>query len=443
MRYSITLCVVLGLCACGDDDGGTDAGTDAGTDTGGTDADMDAEGQDAPIDADVETTEVMLRFLDSANDDAPLADVKVRSEANGVVAEAISGSDGIGTIAIPAAIGETATSTVALEGYVILTIYEGEITDEGTTEPLDVQLSPIVTEIENVQFTINATGIPEGGRICASLDNWSLCSEDPDQWRYMVPADRIGDSVNVFAIDDSDQAMDFAVVDIPEGETTVSVDFDGTFDADPERRTVTLELPTRMLFQEFDLDSVLVWQGWFGVADTERQQFWSTATNVQRVGSNLTADVAIVNPPAGIEFNYGSAFFTNLTGFAGFTNQLQPTDPGNTITVMDVAELDSGDRLDGAISFTAPTAPDGMEVEYNLALRNSARRFFWNIRTQGSTTITAPELPSEYDREVSFPFEGSMGSFLIQTFTRLMPDEEPGDGRAYFSSNSEAYPITF
>ena len=330
MRAITALALICAL-GCGDDDGGTDAGTDTGTDVG----DMDTGGEDAPVDANVETTTVRMRYLDV--DEAPLADVKLRFDTAAGPAEGVTGSDGVVVIDVPAAVGEDVTITAALEGYVIVTGYELPLPVEITGDtPFDATLFEISPDTP-AMFRVNATGVPTDGRFCVSFDGWSLCNLSDTDWSYQVPPANIGEFANCWLLDDTDTPIDFERVAIPDGATSLDVTFDGSFDTEPTTRTVTIEVPADggpMLTFDVDEPNISLWHGWFQLIDSDTQQMWSVATNLQRDGDNLTVDVAEVPPPDGVESRYATRIFSSLGSFLGSNFAIYVTDPGATASTM-------------------------------------------------------------------------------------------------------------
>lgn len=435
---SVGVCV-LALACGGDDDGGD--GLDAGRDA--------AAMADAGPDASVESTVLAFRFVDP--DGAPLADVKVAVDTAAGRWEETSGSDGVATVEVPASLGDAVSITAALEDYVIVSRL-GVVLDGSTrtdTEPEEITLSPIDVSLgERRSFTIDATGAPSDGRLCASFGkdggiNWSLCNTGGAAWSFMVPVGAIGEAVNVWLLDASSAPIDFARVDIPADASAVSVDFDGSFDTEPETRTVRLHLPPdpEGVLREASLPEQ--WQGWFTAADATNGQEWGVATDPRWDGDDLLVDFASA-VPTGTDVRYGAAVYTNISSgphaasFASFA-----TDPGNEASALSLPTLESGDRLDGSFTIAPPMAIGDETLRHQLRFLNSGGRIFWMVVTDDPTSIDVPELPTEYDTEVSFPFPGASGTVVALSFTALAAGEEPGVDRDFHYAQSEPYPVTF
>lgn len=440
MRYSIALCVLFGLWACGDDDGGTDAGM---TDTGGTDSgDMDTGGEDAPVDANVETTTVRLRYLDP--DENPLEGVKVRFDTVAGPAEGMSGPDGVLELDVPAAVGENITVTNALEGFTITSAIELPLVAEVTGDtPFDVTLFPVSADPAPM-FTIDATGVPSGGRICVSFDGWAICDDPPDTaWAFQVPPANIGEFANIWLLDDTDTAIDFERVAIPDGATSLDVAFDGTFETEPTVRTVTIEVPAdggEML--TFDVDGLVrIWQGWFALTDVETQQMWSVASKLARDGDNLTVEVAELVPPGDVTARYTTRIFSNIQNFTESNFAVYVEDPGTTAPTLGLATL-AGDELTQPWTITPPAALGTEPLGHSVNFRNSARRFVWNVSTR-ETDFELPPLPTGYDPTVSFPFEGSAGTAIVRTFTETEFGAMPPFAFDIYDSSGAAFPVTY
>jgi hypothetical protein len=293
--------------------------------------------------------------------------------------------------------------------------------------------------------------VPAGGRLCASHgagenQNWSLCSDPDTTWRYNVSTGAIGEGVNVWLVDDTDTPIDFERVPIPEGATSVSVDFDGSFDTAPEMRTVRLDFPD-------DPESPIAtatelppqWQGWFSSVDSTTGQFWSVATDPQIDGSDVVVQVAIMTPPAGVEVRFGAAAYTSITvasglqsvAFAGVVG-----DPGTMVQMLGFPEITAGSNFDDAFTIDPPAPLDSEELAYVLSLRNGSGYNVWQIRSS-ATTIQAPELPTDYDIDVTFPFPGAPGFAVASAFIVLEEGVMGGIDAEARTSLSPAVDITF
>lgn len=440
MRTLVALALVcaLGSLGCGDDDGATDAGTD----TGGTDSGVDVGTGDTAVDANVETTTIRLRYLDA--EDNPLENVKVRVDAAGGVVEATSGADGVVVLDVPAAVGEDATLTAALEGYTITTVYQRPLPVEVTSEtPFDVVLFPVSADPAPM-FTIDATGVPAGGRICVSFDGWAICDDPPETaWAFQVPPANIGEFANIWLLDDTDTAIDFERVAVPDGATSLDVTFDGTFETEPTVRTVTIEIPAdggEMLTFETDT-LVRLWQGWFALADVETAQMWSVATKLTRDGDDLTVEVAELVPPGDVTARYGSRVFSNIQNFTSSNYAVYVEDPGTTASTLGLATL-SGDQLTQPFAITPPAALGAEPMGHVVNFRNSAQRFVWQVQTF-DTDFEMPPLPTGYDPTVSFPFEGSSGTAIVRTFTETELGSMAPFAFDIYGSDSAAFPVTY
>jgi len=439
-----TCFVVVGLClagaACGDDDG-TGVEDDAG-------ATVDGSRSDAGADAGTTDTPAAVRFIDP--DGAPLADVKFAVDTASGRVEGLSDAAGVVRLELPVVVGDVISWTAALERYVIVSQVDVPLGEMGVgegAEPLEVTLTTIEPWLgERTRFVIEATDVPTGARLCASHSraggsNWSLCDEPGDTWAYDVPVAAIGETVSVWMVDGDDAAVDFEEVTIPEGETTVAVTFDGSFDTEPEARTVRIALggATDSPLHTATLPGEL-WQGWFTVGVEGRQ--WSVATNPRRDAGDLLVDVAIMEPPDGSDPRYTVALYTHLSGFHSNSFATFVGDPGTDAQVMGLPTLMAGDRLDGSFTIEPPEPIGDDSLGYALRFVNSGNRGFWNVLTR-SLDVTVPDLPSEYDRSVSFPFDGSVGTVVVQAATRLDEGEEAGVDRAFYTSFSEPNPVTF
>ncbi len=445
VRASLVLALGAAM-ACGDDDGSSDTGT---ADTGPADtATGDTGAADTGTDAMVPTTSVTFLFTDS--EETPLADVETAVDTAAGRVEGTSDASGMLTIDIPAEMDDLVTFTHALEGYTIVSFVDVPLDRflMRVGDPAEITLPSLAPSGGGrTDFTIMATGVPSGGKLCAAHGNgdrsWALCAEPDSAWNYIIPTNAIGDEVNVWAVDDTATPVDFAVVPIPMGETTVTVDFDGSFETAPETRSVRLDFPD-------DPESPLVtatelpprWFGWFALSVRETNRMWSLAYNPRLDGSDLLVDVMIMTPPAGSELSYNAAAWSQLRGVHSVSFANFMADPGDTVTMMGFPRITGGAALADTFTIDTPAAAGGDELLHSITFRNTGGNV-WRV-VSGSSSIQAPELPSEYDTDVSFPFPGAPGVAVAQSNTLLETNDlVPGVDLDFRSSFSPPVDITF
>jgi len=433
------VCVLLAA-ACGDDSDPPATDSGPGDDAGS----VEGDGGEASVFV------AELGYVDSEGE--PLEGVHVAVDSDLGRVEGESDADGRLTLEIPY-VEEGFSYIVALEGYTILAFPE-----QGTIEDFEAGLVDgvnVVTLADVVPATgdtfrlrVTASGVPEGGFWCSGFGSWTVqCPDDPDSSiDFNAPTVQLGtayhDGVTAFAFD-----ADGGIYDFVEAEFTIdgdnrsaSVVFDGELPSEPRVREMEVLLPedAETPFRTMDLPPR--WTGWIAAVDAESQLARGVPADLQILDDRITMTMNLFEPEEGMLWAMApyASFMGPIRTFRWFSEE--PTE--DALSFLDVARVESGDAWNGEITWTEPAA----DVErYVVTYLNNASRVVIQAVTR-TPSVQLQELPSAYDREVSFPFAGAPGSVQVQAVRGTTPTEEDGvtnfavDGEV---STSARHPITW
>jgi hypothetical protein len=401
VRTIVSLCLLV---ACGDDSGPTPM-NDAGgmrTDSGGSDA-----GPMGPIEM------FQARFVD--RDDMPLEGVKVAMDSDRGRVEATS--DAMGEVVLNVPYTEARFNLIAAkEGYGLFARVRFARADLPPAEAdgfYRIQLNEVVFEAPMMTVQVTATGVPAGGRWCASIAAFvSICAEEGmslgGTGRYANL--EYAPTLTAAAYDAGGALVDVAEVAWTTDEPlrhVAAVAFDGTFDTPPATTPVTLTLPTDPMspYNTATLDPT--WNGWIvGVSEgTNIAQTW--LSNVTISETQITADVNAFAPADDLVWAMAAYadFEQPIRTFRWWENTIEP----GPIAVFDAARVTASSTWDGDVTWTEP-APD--VVVYQIFYFNNANRLVATLLAN-ETPARLPELPTGFDQTMSFPFPGSTGTVQV------------------------------
>jgi hypothetical protein len=439
--FTFGLVISLSAFGCGDD--GTMMTTDSGTpDTGSP---PDSSAPDAPGGGTMRTA--MIRVLDQ--NDAPVEGAMVALDTDRGRFEGTTDAAGEVTIDYRYDIDST-DAIVALEGYRIWAsvdrAYMEPESADGYVEVVIAELDPDLGD--TVRLIAGATGVPTGGRWCVSLFSFfEACQDEGATWDNRVEmgrfADIVQDYVYAYAYDDAGALYDFARADwtvMPDGNRSVTVDFDGTFDVTPVEQDFTLNLPAdaESPFRTETLDET--WHGWVLAVEPGTHLSRSALTMVALGTDSITMRIHTF-PVMGDELIWAAAPYVNFADPAR-TFIWYSAMPSSPIDFLDLARVRSGDVWTDEFEWTAPAT----DVDrYLVQLINNGGVVVAQIATT-NTYAQIPALPAGYDTSVSFPFPGAPGHAQILSVRGDLPPDEMAtdpfrvDGEA---STSLRYPIAF
>lgn len=411
---------LLFVAGCGDDDGpapGADAGITA---DGGVFADGGA--------AMMTIRRRALADAPTAAARTPLEGVRVAFDLDSVRYEGVSDASGNVDVVMPRA-ATIPAATFAKERYTIITRIDGPgvpVGASGVSDRLDVVMYP-TTPAADVRVTVNATGVPAGGRWCAGLAEWySACVAEGTSVDVRLPEDSFRGRTTGIALDATGAVVDFAEAPLAgtgAADRTATIAFDATPAVAPMTRTVTLRMPA---------DAASVWRTTALLEPDEARPFIAAEPTTHLLRSVVTGRMRATDatsysmtvtwfpapgaPPVWAMFAYaapgGDAFAYRW--FAGAVDQ-------PSYSLLDGPRI-TGRPAMGVYTFPYSWAAVPGAERYTLQLVNNAGTVVWTVSIPATTGVQLPALPTGYDPTVSFPFEGANGYAQVRALVGTAPD---------------------
>jgi hypothetical protein len=401
LRTTVFLCA---LAACGDDDRPTpmnDAGAPR-TDAGSNDA--------GPIGP---TRTFQYRFVD--RDDMPLEGVKVAIDSDRGRTEATSDAMGEVVMTVPYT-EERFNFIAAKETYAVVARVRFAMADLPAPEAdgfYRVEMGLVVAEPQMMTVTVSATGVPAGGRWCASVAKFvSLCAMEGmsigGSGRYQGL--EYSPTFTAAAFDPTGALVDVVEVpwttDEPLRHVGAAV-FDGMFEMPPTTTPITLTLPTDPMspYRTATLDAT--WHGWI-VGVTEGSNLAKTwLTNVVISDDEVTANLHSFAPAEDLVWAMAAYadFDDPVRTFRWWEANIEP----GPIAVLDVPRVTAAAAWNGDVTWSEPATD---VATYQVYYWNNADRLVASLIAT-ETPARLPELPAAFDETTSFPFPGSTGQVQV------------------------------